>query len=125
MKFPMDVPIDFVIRSASATDPDTLRTYAERRLVFALRRFENRAHHIMVRLGDINGPRRGVDSRCSITLQLRDGRHIDVEGVTAWPFASITLAAKRLNERLRRELEKAQHSVRRRRRTPFDAPAGA
>ena len=121
----MDVPIDFVIRSSSATDPDTLRTYAERRLAFALRRFENRARRIMVRLGDINGPRRGVDSRCSITLKLRDGRHIDVQGVTAWPFASITLAAKRLNEALRRELEKAQVSVRRRHRRRFDAPAGA
>jgi len=120
----MDVPIDFVIRSASAIDSDTLRTYAERRLAFALRRFESRARRVMVRLGDINGPRRGVDSRCSITLELRDGRHIDAEGVTAWPFASITLAAKRVNEALRRELEKAQHSVRRRPRTPLDAPAG-
>jgi putative sigma-54 modulation protein len=121
----MDVPIDFVIRSASGTDPDTLRSYAERRLAFALRRFERRVRRVMVRLGDMNGPRRGVDSRCSITLELRDGRHIDVEGVTAWPFASMTLAAKRLNEALRRELEKAQHSVRRRRRTPFDTSAGA
>jgi hypothetical protein len=60
-----------------------------------------------------------------MALQLRDGRHIDVEAVTGWPFASITLASKRLNEALRRELEKAQLSVRRRHRTPFDAPAGA
>jgi ribosome-associated translation inhibitor RaiA len=121
----MDIPIDFVIRAASATDPETLRSYAERRLAFALRRFESRARRVMVRLGDINGPRRGVDSRCSITLELRDGRHIEVEGVTAWPFASITLAAKRLNQALGREIEKAQQSVRRRRRTPFDASAGA
>lgn len=121
----MDVPIDFVIRSASAADPDALRTYAERRLAFALRRFEARARRVLVRLGDTNGPRRGVDSRCSITLQMRDGRHIDVEAVTAWPFASITLAAKRLNETLRRELERAQLSMRRRHRSRFDAPAGA
>jgi putative sigma-54 modulation protein len=116
----MDVPIDFVIRSASAADPDALRTYAERRLACALRRFENRARRVVVRLGDTNGPRRGVDSRCSITLHMRDGRHIDVEAVTAWPFASITLAAKRLNEALRRELEKAQVSVRHRHRSRFD-----
>ena len=119
----IDVPIDFVIRSSRVIDPDTLRTYAERRLAFALRRFEDRARRIMVRLGDINGPRRGVDSRCSITLKLRDGRHIDAEGVTAWPFASITLAAKRLNEALRRELDKGQGSARRRRGSGLDAPA--
>ena len=112
----MDVPIDFVIRSAGVADPDALRAYAERRLAFALRRFENRARRVLIRLGDTNGPRRGVDSRCGITLQLRDGRHIDVEAVTAWPFASITLAAKRLNEALRRELERAQLSVRGRHR---------
>jgi len=121
----MDVPIDFVIRSASVADPDALRTYAERRLAFALRRFDNRARRVLVRLGDTNGPRRGVDSRCSIMLQLHDGRQIDVEAVTAWPYASITLAAKRLNEALRRELEKAQLSLRRRHRSRFDAPAGA
>lgn len=121
----MDVPIDFVFRSASAADTDALRTYTVRRLAFALRRFESRARRILVRLGDTNGPRRGVDSRCSITLQLHDGRHIDVEAVTAWPFASITLAAKRLNEVLRRELEKTALSPRRRHPGRFEAPAGA
>jgi putative sigma-54 modulation protein len=110
----MDVPIEFVIRYESASDPGALRTYAERRLAFALRRFENRARHVLVRLGDINGPRRGVDARCSITLQMRDGRHVDVEAVTAWPSASITLAAKRLNEALRRRIDKAEQSMRRR-----------
>lgn len=121
----MNIPIDFVIRSARTADPDALRTYAERRLAFALRRFEDRARRVVVRLGDTNGPRRGVDSRCAITLQLRDGRHLAVEAVTAWPFASITLAAKRLSETLRREVEKSQLSLRRRHRSRFDAPAGA
>ena len=119
----MDIPIDFVIRSASITEPDSLRAYAERRLAFALGRFEDRARRVIVRIRDINGPRRGVDSRCSITLTLRDGRHIDAEGVTAWPFASITLAAKRLNSTLRREVEKTRVSVRRRRPSRFDAGA--
>ena len=113
----MQVPIYVVIRTADSTDPDTLRTYAERRLAFALRRFENRVRYVMVRLGDINGPKRGVDSQCSIRLRLRDGRRpIDVDAVTTWPFASITLAAKRLNAALRHELEKARGQVRRRRR---------
>jgi putative sigma-54 modulation protein len=120
----MNVSIDFVIRSASGADPEAFRSYTERRLDFTLRRFHDRARRVLVRLDDTNGPRRGVDSRCSITLQMRDGRHIEVEAVSAWPFASITLAAKRLNEALRRELEKTQQSVRRRHRDRFDA-AGA
>jgi hypothetical protein len=60
-----------------------------------------------------------------VTLQMRDGRHIEVEAITAWPFASITLAAKRLTEALRRELQKAQLSHRPRHRNRFDASAGA
>jgi len=116
----MEVPIDFVIRSARATDPTILRAYAERRLAFALRRFEDRARHATVRLDDVNGPRCGVDSRCSIALQLRNGRRIDAEAMTAWPYASITLAAKRLNAAIRREHEKAQRLVRRPRHNRFD-----
>lgn len=118
----MDVPIDFVIRSASATDPEALRVYAERRLTFALRRFENRTRRLIVRLVDLNGPKKGVDARCSIDLQLRDGRHIEAEAVTAWPFASITLAAKRLNSALRHELERAGVAARRRRTRAGVAP---
>jgi ribosome-associated translation inhibitor RaiA len=104
----MEFPIDFVIRSGSATDPNLLRAYAERRLAFALRRFENGTRYVTVRFDDVNGPRRGVDSRCAITLQLRNGRRIDAEAMTAWPYASVTLAAKRLNAAVRREHEKAR-----------------
>lgn len=109
----MQIPIEFVIRADSAIDPAALRAYIERRLTFALRRFEHRADHLTVRLADVNGPRRGVDSRCSMSLRLRDGRRIDVEAITAWPFASVTRAAKRLNAALRRELEKSQLAARR------------
>jgi len=109
----MDIPIEFLLRRPMSAEPHVLRRYAARRLAFALRRFAHRVRRVVVRLSDTNGPRRGVDSCCSITLQMRDGRHIDVEAVTAWPFASMTLAAKRLNEALRRELEKAELSLRR------------
>ena len=46
----------------------------------------------------------GVDSRCSITASLIDGRRIFVEAAGAWPFAAITHAARRLNYSIRREL---------------------
>jgi putative sigma-54 modulation protein len=119
----MQVPIDFVIRCESATDPSSLREYAVRRLAFALRRFEDRARHLTVRLADMNGPKGGVDSRCSITLQCRDGRRIDVEAISAWPFASVTCAAKRLNAAVRREVDKAHRPDRRRHRICPDASA--
>ena len=101
----MDTSIEFLIRAGQQAETgDALREFAERRLSFALRRFAHRVRHVMFRLVDENGPRRGVDTRCSITADLVEGRRIFVEANAAWPFASITRAAHRLNESIRREL---------------------
>jgi ribosome-associated translation inhibitor RaiA len=99
----MDTSVEFLIRAGQVNTADALRDYAERRLSFALRRFAHRVQHVMVRLVDVNGPRRGIDSRCSMTAHLVDGRRIFVEASAAWPFAAITRAAHRLNESIRRE----------------------
>ncbi len=68
----MEVPIDFAIRSATAIDPDTLRLYAERRLAFALRRFEIRLRHVLVRLATTMGRSKEstptVPSHCSYAM---------------------------------------------------------
>jgi len=103
----VQIPIDFVIRCESSAESSLLREYTLRRLAVSLRRFGGVARHVTVRLEDINGPRRGVDSRCSITLQCRDGSQISVNATTAWPFASVTHAAKRLNAVVRRNVDKA------------------
>ena len=100
----METSREFLIRAGQVDTTEALRQYAERRLSFALRRFEPRIRHVMVRLVDVNGPRRGIDSRCSIAADLVDGRRIFVEASAAWPFAAITEAAHRLNESIRREL---------------------
>ena len=100
----MELPIEFVIRGGRPDTVDALREYATRRLSFALRRFERRIRHITVRLVDLNGPRRGVDTRCSITVDLAGARRIFVDATTAWPFASVTRAAHRLSKAVRREL---------------------
>ena len=99
----MDTSIEFLIRAGQADTADALREYAERRLSFALRRFAHQVQHVTVRLVDVNGPRHGVDSRCSIAADMVDGRRIFVEASAAWPFAAITQAAHRLNESIRRE----------------------
>jgi len=104
----MQQPIDFVIRAATDETAATLREYAARRLSFALRRFQHRVRRVKVRLIDLNGPRRrGIDSRCSMTVELVDGGLIVAEATTAWPFASVTCAASRLKEAVRRELGRA------------------
>ena len=86
-------------------DPDIapeLRAYAHRRLSFALRRFHEQIRHVRMRLTDVNGPRHGVDARCAVTAQLTNGKELFVEATTAWPFRSVTQAAGRLSEAVRR-----------------------
>ena len=105
----MDQPIEFVIRASQPGTVEALRGYAARRLSFLLRRFEPHIRRITVRVHDLNGPRRGVDSRCSITADLIDGRRIFVNATTAWPFASVTQAAHRLSKAIRRGLRRATY----------------
>lgn len=98
----VDQPIEFVIRASQPDTVDALREYVAHRLSFVLRRFAPRIRRITVRVLDLNGPRRGVDSRCSMTVDLIDGRRIFVNVTTAWPFASVTQAVHRLNRAIRR-----------------------
>jgi putative sigma-54 modulation protein len=99
----MEMKIEFVMRLERSDTTEALREYAVRRLSFAVRRFRHRVRSVTVRLVDVNGPRRGVDTRCSITTDLVEGGQIFVEATAAWPFGAITLAAGRLSEALRRD----------------------
>jgi ribosome-associated translation inhibitor RaiA len=105
----MDVPVEFLIRGARRETADVVREFATRRLAHAVGRLRHGVRRLTVRLVDQNGPRGGVDSRCSITVARRDGGRIFVEATAAWPFAAITLAAGRLGEALRRDVERRAH----------------
>jgi hypothetical protein len=45
---------------------DGLADFVNRRATTALGRFSNRVHTVTVRLQDLNGPKGGVDKRCTI-----------------------------------------------------------
>lgn len=108
----MDVAIDFLIRAGQGETTEALQGHAARKLSFALRRFHDQVRHITVRLVDENGPKRGIDSRCSITADLIDGSRLFVEATAARPFAAITHAASRLGEAIRRVHNRhAEHRV--------------
>lgn len=107
----MEIQFDFLVRGGRSETIEALRDNALRRLSFAVRPFKHRVRHVTVRLVDVNGPRRGVDSRCAITADLVDGGQLFVEATAAWPFAAIRLAATRLSEALRRD--GGRHSLRR------------
>lgn len=103
--------IECVVRGNWGEATDALREYAVRRLLFSVRRLRHLVRHLTIRLVDENGPRRGVDSRCSIVADLANGDALFVEATAAWPFASITLATTRLSAALHRNAER--HALRR------------
>ena len=102
----METQMEFLVRGSRSETTEVLREYAIRRLSFAVRRFSHRVRHVTVRLVDVNGPRRGVDMRCSVTADLIDGGQLFVEATAAWPFAALTQAAGRVGEALRRDADR-------------------
>jgi len=59
------------IRPRNLDLTDRLRERIERRMHFALSRFEPRIERVTIRLFDVNGPRGGEDKRCRIVVRVR------------------------------------------------------
>ena len=98
----VDIPIDVLIRAGQVETTEALRKHADRKLSVALRPFRAQVRHLTLRLVDVNGPRRGVDSRCSISADLITGQRLFVDTTAAWPVAAISHAANRLGDAMRR-----------------------
>ncbi|MHB0961410.1 MAG: HPF/RaiA family ribosome-associated protein [Pirellulaceae bacterium] len=90
-----------------------LREFVARRLEYALGRFAPEIEYVTIRVGDVNGPRGGVDKRCRMEVKLRglqsilsDVRADDLE-------VAVAFAAERLGKGVARALERRHHTRRR------------
>jgi putative sigma-54 modulation protein len=93
------------LRVRNANLVDALRAYVERRLRFALDRFDNRISRITVRVDEFNGPRGGVDKHCRMQVDVLPSGTLRVEERQADLVAAIDRAAHRLNRLVARELQ--------------------
>lgn len=89
-----------------------LRAHVERRVQFALSRFQPRVTRLIIRLSDLNGPRGGVDKSCSLQIRLRGLPDIVIEGTEMDLYVAINRAADRAERAVGRQL--------RHRRADFD-----
>ena len=89
---------------------DGLREAVERRLRFALGRFDERPLRVNVRLSDINGPRGGEDKHCAIQVRVGGLPDIVVEDTEADLYAAVNRATERVARTLRRKLQRARPS---------------
>jgi len=95
---------------------EDFRESVERRVRFALRRFESRIAKTTVVLSDINGPRGGEDQLCRIVINLAPRGIVSAEATAASTLAAIDSALDRVCRRLVRLLEGTRNLQRRRRR---------
>lgn len=58
------------IQSSGVPIDTELRAHAERRTIFALSRLSDRIARVDIHLRDENGPRGGVDKRCTVQVHL-------------------------------------------------------
>jgi putative sigma-54 modulation protein len=85
---------------------DTDREEMERRLQFALNRFDGRISQVTVGLADLNGPRGGTDKQCRLVVRLAPSGKVTIEETHANVSAAVALAADRAGRAVGRELER-------------------
>jgi ribosome hibernation promoting factor len=85
---------------------DAVRSYARRRLQFALGRFGSSVGRVGVRVHDVNGSRGGVDQCCHISAEVLPSGKVVVEQIDAVLFAAIDRAADRAAQAFGREIRR-------------------
>lgn len=91
-----------------------LQDYAQRRVRAALDRFARNVTRVVVRLGDVNGPRGGVDKRCLVHVSLTDGPAVVIKDCQHDLYVAIDRAAGRAGRSLVRRATALRYFRRRR-----------
>lgn len=97
--------IDIKARGFRLTEE--LRAQAERRVRFALGSTSGRVRGLVMRLADENGPRGGLDKRCTIRANLAGAPPVIIEQQEADLYVAIDRAADRAGRAVSRRLAKA------------------
>ena len=91
---------------------NALKRYAERRLAFALRRFDRWIGCVRVRISDVNGPRGGVDKSCQIMAEMVPTGVVRAEANDSDAYVVIDCAADRLEQSVRRHVRRIRNARR-------------
>lgn len=88
-------------------------TFAQRRLLFALSRFDTKIDNVVLTVNDINGPKGGIDKECQIHIKMHRGQEIIITDVDEDVKACIARAADRAGRTVSRRLERQRDASRR------------
>jgi len=87
-------------------DRDTM----ERRIQFALNRFDGQISSVIVGLEDLNGPREGVDKQCRLVVRMPNCGKITIEETSHNALAAVASAADRAGQVVSRTLQRRRSS---------------
>jgi putative sigma-54 modulation protein len=98
--------MQFEIRGRDVNISQVLRDHIERRLRFALDRFAGRIRQVHVTLGDLNGPRGGIDKCCKLAISLDRPSTIVLESHASNVYAAIDCVADKAATCIGRRLKR-------------------
>ncbi|MEZ6073654.1 MAG: HPF/RaiA family ribosome-associated protein [Pirellulales bacterium] len=88
----------------NATLSGDLEQLAERRVQFALSRFEAKTQSVLLVLEDVNGPRGGSDKSCRVVVRMKAGDTVVIRHQGADVASCLTRAIDRASRTLARNL---------------------
>lgn len=89
-----------------------LLDHTRRRLRFALTRTSDRIKRVVVRLGDVNGPRGGADKFCRMQVYVEHAPPVLIEDIGADLYAVIDRAAERAGRNVAKRVDRLHENVR-------------
>ena len=98
--------MQFEIRGRDISISRELHEYIERRLRFALDRFATRIRQVRVTLGDLNGPRGGIDKCCKLAVSLDHSSTFVVESHASTAYSAIDCVADKATAHIGRRLKR-------------------
>lgn len=98
--------IDIQARDFSLTG--ALSRELERRVIYPLSRRHDQVNRVIVRLGDVNGPKGGEDKYCRIKVEMPGQKDVYVEDIEADMYTAIYRAADRMNRTVSRRISRSR-----------------
>lgn len=98
--------METIVRYIGVPSRAATSDWIRRRVELRLDRHEHAVRRVIVTLGDVNGPRGGVDQQCVVHMRLRSGgRPVVVRAREATISEAVSKALDRARRRLGRRLD--------------------
>jgi len=99
---------------------ESILEHVDRRFRFALDRLEPEVSRVTVKLGDVNGPKGGVDKQCKVLIKLASGGNLVLRERAEDIYQSVSRASDRVKRLVRRRVDRKK--TRRRKAAPMPPP---